>query len=187
MAFRNVASSRQPSPCPIPASRQTGDGHGIRLDGPLSGHCAAGADVFGAGIHRRHSRSLPPSWCRNESLRSRSLCHHVQSCSRAAVAKNLTIQVAAVTKGSDGARGESCFGTHWRNVLAGGVLRPLGSRRERMAPNRGVYRKQSCQSGTGQPGRGLPLVERRKERRDESRRCRHECLRHIHWFLKRLP
>src|ERR1035438_3449660 len=70
------------------------------MDGSLSGHCAAGADVFGAGIHRCHSGSLPPTWRRNESLRSGSLCRHVQSCPCAAVAENPTIQASQSLKGA---------------------------------------------------------------------------------------
>ena len=60
-------------------------------------------------------------------------------------------------------------------------LRPLGKRRERMAPDCRVYRKPPGESGAGVTGGGLPMVERgraKRERRDESRRGSHEWLRH---------
>src|SRR5258707_569389 len=48
--------------------------------------------------------------------------------------------------------------------------------------NRGVHREQPREGWAGPAGGGLWLVERQgteEERRDDSRRGRHECLRHV--------
>ena len=85
-------------------------------------------------------------------------------------------------KGSAARQANRILGRTGGDVLASRVLRPLGPRRKRMEADSDLHRAKPGESRAGPACRGLPMVERLRaagQRRDESRRCRHECLRHV--------
>src|SRR5258708_37351095 len=96
MALPDVASSRQPSPCPVSSSRETFFRRSFRMDGSLSGHYVHRTYVSGSRVLGSYRGRLPTAWRDPRSLRVGSLCRHVQPCPCAAVAKSLAIAAAAV-------------------------------------------------------------------------------------------
>ncbi len=95
MALRNVASSRQPSPCPISTSRQTHLRRRLRMDGSLLRHDARRTDVLSPRARVTHRSSIAPSWHLTGSLRTGSLCRHVEPCACAPITKNLALEAAS--------------------------------------------------------------------------------------------
>src|SRR5260370_37987861 len=95
MVLRDMASSRQPSPCALSPSRKTSLGYCFRRDGSLSRHHPHWTDVLGSGVLSWHRGSILASWRPTRSLRVGSLPGHVQSRACSAVAENIAIEPPA--------------------------------------------------------------------------------------------
>src|SRR5260370_40495419 len=149
MALRDVASSRQHSPCPVSSSRQAFLRRSFRMHGSLFRHYAPRAHVPGSRVLSWHRGGIPAPWRATRSLRTGSLCRYVQPCPRTAVAKSLTIAAAAVAQRSDSAGVEPYFGPDRRDVLAGRVGTALGARGNKTGNNYDNHRKKPPENGAG--------------------------------------
>jgi len=145
LAICDMASPWKPASRIVSAARNYFGRPSLRMDGSLFGHNPVRPDVFEATRNCRLNHRGTHPRCKRETLRSKGLRGHGQSCSRSATSPAVGQPRTSMAQRHNGSRCQPGVSSHGPAFLAAGILRSLGSGRQATRTDCGLHRKQSSE------------------------------------------